>query len=435
MYVTVEATSDLGRKMTVEVPADRIDPEVEKRLESMRKRVKIHGFRPGKVPFKVVKQRFGSQVQREVVNEVLIATYQEAVTQENLRAVGGPHIDIEANVIEAGKGLTYTATFEILPEIIFAPFDSMEITAPVAEVSELDIDNMIEKLRSQRKTWEKVSRSSETGDRVVIDFESRVDDEVVDSGKGISVELGSGRLLANLEDQLIGTSEGDIKNLQATYPENYSQKTLAGKMGMFTVYVKETLAAVLPDVDDELANSFGIATGGLQQFRQEIRKTMEREVVQKTKDYIKDQITSSLLALNLVELPEIMVREEISHARQQMMKMLGQSDESKFPDKLFDEEVRKRLAISILLNEIIRTQQIELDPVIVEEVLERVAANYEDPENIIRHYRSSEQHMARINALALEEQVIKWVMNKATVSEKHMSYNELVFPDLSETKS
>ncbi len=435
MHVTVEATSDLGRKMTVEVPADRIDPEVEKRLESMRKRVKIHGFRPGKVPFKVVKQRFGSQVQREVVNEVLIATYQEAVTQENLRAVGGPHIDIEANVLEAGKGLTYTATFEILPEIIFAPFDSMEITTPVAEVSELDIDNMIEKLRSQRKTWEKVSRSAETGDRVVIDFESRVDDEVVDSGKGISVELGSGRLLANLEDQLIGTSEGDIKNLQATYPENYSQKTLAGKMGMFTVHVKETLAAVLPDVDDELANSFGITTGGLQQFRQEIRKTMEREVVQKTKDNIKDQITSSLLALNQVELPEIMVREEFSRARQQMMKMLGQSDESKFPDKLFDEEVRKRLAISILLNEIIRTQEIKLDPAIVEEVLERVAANYEDPESIIRHYRSSEQHMARINALALEEQVIKWVLNKAAVSEKHMSYNELVFPDLSETKS
>lgn len=433
MHVTVEATSDLGRKMTVEVPADRIDPEVEKRLESMRKSIKIHGFRPGKVPFKVVKQRFGNQVHREVVNEVLLATYQEAVTRENLRAVGGPHI--EASVIEAGKGLTYTATFEILPEIELAPFDSLEITTPVTEVTELDIDNMIEKLRSQRKTWQKVSRSSEVGDRVMIDFESRVDDEVVDTGKNITIEVGSRRSLAEIEDQLVGACAGDVRNLRATYPENHPQETMAGKTGTFVVHVKEVLAAVLPNVDDELATSFGITEGGLQQFRQEIRNTMEREVIQKTRDNLKDQITSYLLTHNQIELPDVMVREEISRAREHMMKIVGQSDESKFPDTLFEKEVRKRLSISILLNETIRKQEIKLDQATVEEVLQRIAASYEDPENTIRQYRSSEQHMASVNALALEQQVISWVLSKATVSEKCMSYNELVFPDVSEAKS
>ena len=433
MQVTVEATSDLGRKMTVIVPADRIDPEVEKRLESMRKRVKIHGFRPGKVPFKVVKQRFGNQVQREVMNEVLLSSYQEAVTQEKLRPAGGP--SIEPGAMGAGKGLTYTVTFEVLPEVKFAPVKELEIKRPVSEITETDIDNTIEKLCKQRRTWQEVSCAAKSEDRLVIDFESQIDGEVVDSGKGITVELGSGRLMAELEEQLIGLRAGETKTLQLTYPKMHQQTSVAGKAATWNVRVKAVSSPILPAIDDELAVSFGVEAGGIEQFRAEIRETMERELTQKIKAVLKQRVMSSLLDHNQMELPEVMVQDEISRARERMMKVLGHSDESKFADELFDEEARKRVSLSILINEIVRTQAIELDEVKVQQMLENIASNYEDSQQIIRHYRDNEQLMVNIKALVMEEQVVEWVLDRAKVNEEPLSYDQLISPVSVEAKS
>ena len=433
MQVIVEATSGLGRRMTVKVPADRIDPEVEKRLESMRKRVTIHGFRPGKVPFKVVKQRFGNQVQQEVTNEVLLSSYQEAVTQEKLRPAGGP--SIEPGTMGAGKGLTYTVTFEVLPEIKLAPIENIEIKKPVAEVAEKDVDNTIEKLRKQRKTWQEVSRAAEPEDRLVIDFESLINGEVVESGKGVTVELCSGRLLADLEEQLIGLQAGESKSVRVTYPETYQQKSIAGNVATFNVNVKGISSPVLPELDEELAESFGIKTGGIEQFRKELRETLERELAQKIKAILKERVMSNMLDHNQVALPDVMVQDEIIRAREQMMRVLGQKDKSKFPDEIFDEDARKRVALSLIINEIIRTKAIELDESKVQQLLENIASSYQDPQQIIRQYRDNEQQMANIKALAMEEQVVEWVLERAKIDEEHLSYDQLVFPVSTEATS
>lgn len=430
MQVTVEATGGLGRKMTVKVPAARIDLEVEKRLNSMCQRVKIHGFRPGKVPFRVVKQRFGNQVQQEVMNEVLLSSYQEAVTQQKLRPAGGPRIT--PGTMGAGKGLTYTVTFEVLPEIELASIERLIINKPTVEITEADIDGTIEKLQKQRKTWQEVTRAAKPKDRLVIDFESQVNGEVVESGAGISLELGSGKLLTALEDQLIGALPGEARVLKASYPDTHQQKSIAGKVATFNVNVKTVSAPVLPEVNDELANSFGINEGGVQQLRKEIRETMERELAQKIKVVLKERVMSNLLDLNNVELPEVMVQEAISRAREQMIKILGQSDKTKFSDELFEQDARKRVALALLINEIVRTQAIALDEVKVQQMIESIASSYDDPQQIIHHYRSNERDMANIKALVMEEQVVEWVINKAKVNEENLSYDQLMLPAAAE---
>ncbi len=227
MQITVEATSNLGRKMTVEVPAERIDAEVKKRLKNMTQTVKIHGFRPGKVPLRIVKQRFGSQVYQEVANEMLASSYQDAVIQEKLRPAGGPHI--EPTDQGQGEGLKYIATFEVYPDIELESVEELEIKKPIVEITEADVDNMLQKLREQRKTWQEVARDAALDDRVVIDFEGKVDGEPFEGGSAtdVSVDLGSGRMLKSFEDQLIGVTAGDERNIEVAYPDDYHKESLA----------------------------------------------------------------------------------------------------------------------------------------------------------------------------------------------------------------
>ncbi|MEN8132016.1 MAG: trigger factor [Pseudomonadota bacterium] len=434
MQVTVETTSKLGRKMIVEVPAESIDSEIEKRLKTMTKQVKLHGFRPGKVPFKLVKQRFGNQVQQEVLTEVLHSSYQQAVTQEKLRPVGGP--SIEPNVMGLGKGLMYTATFEVLPEIEIVDIQSLEITKPAAEISEADINQLIETLRKQRRTWKEVDRSSQTGDQIVVDFDGKIDGNAFEGGKGqsVAVELGEGQMLKDFEDQLKGIVAGEKKTLDVVFPEDYPQQKLAGKNAAFEVEVKTVSEPVLPIIDDELAKSFGVKQGGVSALRNEIRKNMERELEQKTKLWIKEQVMEGLHKFNQVELPEAMVKEDIARAREQMMKNPGMTDASKFPDKLFEEDARKRVALWLLVSEIVKAQDIKPDQHRVQQMLEEFAASYEDPQQIIGQYRGDEQAMARVESMVIEEQVVDWVLSKARVKQQDMTYNQVMNSSIAEKK-
>ncbi|MCP4407418.1 MAG: trigger factor [Gammaproteobacteria bacterium] len=435
MQVTVETTSKLGRKMVVEVPAESIDSEVEKRLKSMSKQVKLHGFRPGKVPLKLVKQRFGSQVQQEVLTEVLHSSYQEAVTQENLRPAGGP--SIEPNVMGLGKGLMYTATFEVFPEIEIGDLESMEITKPVAEINKADIDQLIETLRKQRRTWKEVERSSQTGDQIVVDFDGKIDGDAFEGGKGqdVAVELGAGQMLENFEGQLEGVAAGEKKTLDVIFPKDYPQEKLAGENASFEVEVKTVSEPVLPNIDDELAMSFGVKQGGVSALRDEIRKNMGRELEQKTKLWIKEQVMDGLHKFNQVELPEAMVKEDIVRAREQMMKNTGMTDASKFPDKLFEEDARKRVALWLLVSEIVKTQDIKPDQYRVQQMLEEFAASYEDPQQIIGQYRGDKQAMAKVESMVIEEQVVDWVLSKARVKQEDMTFDQVMNSSSAEKKT
>ncbi len=435
MQVTVESISDLGRKMTVQVPAERIDSEVEKRLRSMAQRVRVHGFRPGKVPLKVVRQRFGKQVLQEVMGELLRSSYQEAIDREQLRPVGGPQIHTEPLGTE--QGLEYTATFEVYPEFEIAPVEGLEIRRPVVEITDDDVDKMIETLRRQRRGWETVEREARDGDRVRIDFRGTLDGEVFEGGEAedFLVELGEGRMVAGFEDQLLGLKAGEEKAFELTFPQDYPQQALAGKTVRFQVQVKEVAEPVLPEIDEKLAESYGVKQGGVEAFRQEVRQNMEREAQDKTRARIKTQVMDGLRGLHDFELPQALVRNEIGRLRKSAMETVGTTEEGKFPDELFEAEARNRVALGLILGEIIRTQDLRPDAERVDQALRRIASSYESPEEVMSYYRASRELMSNIESMVLEDQVADWVLARAAVVDEPMRFDDLMNEKTAESEA
>jgi trigger factor len=433
MQVTVESTSDLGRKMKVQVPAERIDSEVEKRLRSMAQQVRIHGFRPGKVPLKVVRQRYGRQVLQEVRGEVLQNSYQEAIVQERLRPVGGPEIHTEP--LGAEQGLEYTATFEVYPELEVAPVEGLEIRRPVVEITDDDVEQMIETLRRQGRSWEAVEREAREGDRVSIDFRGTLDGEVFDGGEAedFLVELGSGRMVRGFEDQLLGLKSGEEKVFELTFPRDYQQTDLAGRTARFQVKVKEIAEPVLPHVDEKLAQSFGVKQGGVQAFRQELRHNMERELADKIRTRIKAQVMDGLMDLHGFDLPQALVHAEIKRLRKNAMETVGTTEEGRFPDEIFAEEARNRVALGLISGEIIKTQGLKPEPERVNAALAHVASSYESPEEVISYYRSNRQAMANIESVVLEDQVVAWVLSTAKVVDEPARFNDLMNEEKAES--
>jgi trigger factor len=429
MQVSVESTGELERKLTIEVPSERIDGEVEKRLRSMAGQVRISGFRPGKVPFKVVKQRYGKGVYQEVLGDVLQRSFAEAVTQEQLHPAGSPQI--EAKAAEPGKALEYVATFEIYPEFEVATVDDLEISKPVAEVSDADVDKMLETLRNQRKAWETVDRAAGDGDRLVIDFEGSLDGEPFEGGKGegVPVVLGEGRLIADFEGQLAGLTAGESKTMDVNFPEDYPTESLAGKVAQFQVTAQEVAEARLPDLDESFAEAFGVTEGGVEALRREVRANLERELEQAVKNRIKTQVMDGLHARNAFEVPKALIGEEIARLRQQAMSSMGQQDAGRFPDSLFEQEAQRRVALGLIIAEMVKRHEIKLDADRLNEALQQMASTYEDPQQVVDYYRRNQQAMASLEAIVLEDQVVEWVVEHAKVSEQAMSFDELMNPE------
>jgi trigger factor len=411
------------------VPSERIDGEVEKRLRSMAGQVRISGFRPGKVPFKVVKQRYGKGVYQEVLGDVLQRSFAEAVTQEQLHPAGSPQI--EAKAVEPGKALEYVATFEIYPEFEVAAVDDLEISKPVAEVSDADVDKMLETLRNQRKAWETVDRAAGDGDRLVIDFEGSLDGEPFEGGKGegVPVVLGEGRLIADFEGQLAGLTAGESKTMDVNFPEDYPTESLAGKVAQFQVTAQEVAEARLPDLDESFAEAFGVTEGGVEALRREVRANLERELEQAVKNRIKTQVMDGLHARNAFEVPKALIGEEIARLRQQAMSSMGQQDAGRFPDSLFEQEAQRRVALGLIIAEMVKRHEIKLDADRLNEALQQMASTYEDPQQVVDYYRRNQQAMASLEAIVLEDQVVEWVVEHAKVSEQAMSFDELMNPE------
>ncbi|MBY5267891.1 trigger factor [Spiribacter salinus] len=428
MQISVESGEGLKRKIKVQVPSERVDEQVDKKLREMRGQVRLQGFRPGKVPMKVVQKRYGPQVRGEVLDEVVRTTYAEALQQESLRPAGAP--DIQPLKVEAGEDLEYEANFEVMPDIEVSGIESIELQRPAVDIETADVDRILERLRKQHAEHVEVERAAESGDQVTIDFEGKVDGEDFDgnSGEDVPVPLGEGQMPEPFEKQLIGMKAGDEKTVKYTFPEGFPDETIAGKEAVFSVTLKKVEAPELPAADDTFAETLGIE-GGLEALRERISDSLEREREQAVRARVKNQVMEALVEKNEIDLPQTLVDGEIEQLREQTRERMKQAgagdDEPDLPSDQFEQEARRRVSLGLLVNEIVRSNEIELDHERMQQALQRVAAGYEQPEQIMQHYLQNQELMQSLQLQVMEDQVVDWVMEQAQVTDKPMSLDAL----------
>ena len=432
MQVSVETTSGLERRMTVQIPKDKLDQEVQARLKQLAGRAKIQGFRPGKVPMNVIKQRYGGQVEQEVMGELIQSSYVEGLTQQNLRPAGMPHIQPAESTSESGE-VTYTATFEVYPEITVQGLENVKVERPVLEISEQDMDEMLETIRKQRKQWKEADKAAENGDRVVIDFEGFMDGEAFEGGtaKDYALELGAKRMIPGFEDQLVGVKAGEERSINVKFPADYHAKNLADKDVEFKVKAHKVEASELPELNDEFAESFGITEGGLDKLREQVKENMEREAKQKIRSQVKQQVLDGILEQNPVDLPKVLIDGEIEHLMQQQRQAMGLSEGNQAQDidpKLFEDQARRRVALGLILSELIKQNEIKVEPAKLREAIENIAASYERPEEVVKYYYGDKERLSEIENLVLEDEAIDWVVTQASVADKKTTFNELMNP-------
>ncbi|WP_022962306.1 trigger factor [Halopseudomonas pelagia] len=430
MQVSVETISGLERRMTVGIPADRFESEVNKRLQQTASRAKVDGFRPGKVPMSVIRKRFGGSARQEVMGEMIQSSFYEAVVQEKLNPAGMP--SVEPKELSEGKDFEYIATFEVYPEITLGDFSAIEVERVDSEVTDADLDKMLEILRGQNKRFDEVARAAENGDQLKVDFVGKVDGEPFQGGtaSNTQIELGSGRMIPGFEDGLVGAKAGDSVVLKVTFPEDYQNLELAGKAAEFDVIVHSVSAAVLPELDDEFFAKFGVEEGGIEAFRSEVRKNMERELRQAIKTKVKTQVMDGLLATNSIDVPKALVATEIDRLREQAVQQFGGANikPEQLPAELFEEQAKRRVSLGLIVAEVVKQNEIKPDNDRVRAMVEDLASAYQEPEQVINWYYQNEQQLAEIQSVVLEEQVVDTVLQKAQVTEKTVPYEDAVKP-------
>lgn len=433
MQVSVETVSALERRLRVEIPEEQIAGEVENRLKSLSKNTRIDGFRPGKVPLKLVKQRYGDRVRAEVIGEKVRSSFFEAVSQEQLQPAGTPRIEPEQT--DAGQGLSYTATFEIYPEVKPAPVEQLAVERPVCEVGEVDVERMIETLRKQQRQLEPVERPADEGDAVTVDFTGRVDGEVFEGGEAqdFQVEIGTKRLLPGFEEGLVGATAGETRTLELTFPEDYPKQELAGKPVEFEVIVKQVLESRLPELNDEFFQGFGVSEGGLDTFKAEVRRNMEREAEQAVRNRFKQAVMGALYDANTVEVPASLQEAEqerlLEQARNNLRQYGIQEDQLEgmgMTKDAYREQAHKRVALQLLVGELVKQSKLEAGPNEVRALVEKSAAGYEDPQSVINWYYSDRSRLSEVEALVLEDKLVDWISGQATITDKPYTFDALM---------
>ncbi len=429
MQVSVETTSGLERRLTVAVPAERLDSAVEQRLLEAQKNLRVDGFRPGKVPMREVKRRFAKAVRSEVLSDVMRDSFIKAVEEHKLEPAGMPRFEPTRN--EPGKDLEFVAVFDVFPEIALASFSEVSVERPVAEVTETDLDNMIENLRKQRASWEVAERAAEQGDRVNIDYEGFKGGEAFTGGsaKGQNLVLGSGSMIPGFEDGLVGAKAGDSKTLSLSFPEDYHAEELKGQAVEFKVTVNKVEAQKLPEIDAEFMKAFGVEGGDLARFRVEVKKNMERELTNAVRAQIKGQVMDGLVNNHSFDVPGALVGNEIQRMRQQMMQQFGggqQFDASILPDDLFREQAERSVRLGLIVRQILEQNQLKADADKVRARIEEIAEQYEEPAEVVKWFYGNRQQLEQVEGAVLEEQVVELVLASASQSDKTMSYEEVV---------
>ncbi len=426
MQVSVTTTKGLERRLEVAVPGERVAGEVDQRLKRLTRTARIKGFRPGKVPYAVVRAQFGSQVHAETVSDLMQSTFAEAVSQQKLRPAGGPRI--EPIAVEPGHELRYAAVFEVLPEVQLKPLAPIALERPTAGVTEQDVDAMLESMRAQRPIYTAVARAGQQGDRVSVDFEGRIDGVTFPGGKGenMSVTIGAHRVLPEFEQALVGMAAGDAKSVAVRFPDDYGAKSVAGKQAQFELQVSKVEERGLPPLDEAFVRAFGVQEGGLPELRAEVRKSMERELEQAIRARLREQLFDALYRDNPLEVPQGMVEAQIRELQMQMMRRSGIQDPSQLPAREgFEASARKRVALGLLIGEIVRAQGLKVDRARVEQRLEAVSASYPEPQEVRRQYLASREAMEQLESAALEDQAIDWALTQVKVVERGATFSEL----------
>ena len=425
MQVSVEKTSELSRKMTVSVPEEMIQEKMAARLKSLAREVKIDGFRPGKVPQHVLKKMYGDRVRGEISGDLIQSTYFDALKAQDLRPAGHPHIVSE----DEAAGFKYIAEFEVYPEISLEGVEQMEVSRPVSSVQEVDVDGMIEKLRAHKKVWASVDRSSQEHDRVTVNLSGNCDGESFTDGKaeGFQVEVGAKQMIPGFEDNLIGLAVGANKVFDLPFPEDYGNEKLSGKVGQFEVEVVSIEESLLPDIDDEFIKAYGI-DGSIDDFRADIRANLESELEQALLGKLKVAVMNALYEKIQTAVPNTLVDEEVEDlmkpyietAKRQKMKL----DELKLPRDMFEEPARRRVALGLILSEVIDKNGIKLDENKVRSTIEGMAKSYERPQDVVSWYYADKSRLNDIRQMVLENQAIDWLVAQAKVSDEAVSFSD-----------
>ena len=436
MQVSIETTSGLERRLTVGVPAERVDLEVDSRLQKEARSVRLPGFRPGKVPMKVMRDRFGEGVRQQVLGEVMSQSFQEAVIQEKLRPAGQP--SIEPRNLEAGKDVEYVATFEVFPDVEVLEMKGFAVEKPVADVKDEDIDNIIEVFCKQQGNWEPVERAAVDGDKVNIDYVGTRDGEEFEGGtaQDSELELGSGRMIPGFEDGVAGMKAGDEKTLALSFPDEYHNEELKGAAVEFKITLNSVLELNPAPVDEALFAQYGVAEGGEEQFRKEVADNMARELKNAVEAKVKQQVMDAVLdAHQSLEIPQSLVDQEVGVMRKQMFQQFGGAGnqdldlESLLPDTMFTENAERRVKLGLVMAEIIAANEIRADGEKVRDTIEEMASTYENPQEVIDHYYSSQEQLSAVESKVLEDQVVEKLLESANITENKCSYQDAISQD------
>jgi trigger factor len=430
MQATIEKVSNLERRLNVTLPAQEIDAEVESRLKRMARNLRMHGFRPGKVPFRLIQQQYGGQVRQEVLGDALQKTFGEAVRSQNLRVAGYPRFEAKPN--EGEDQVEFSATFEIYPDIELADMSDATIERPVVTVGEAEVDKTIEILRKQRVHYHTVDRGAQNGDRITIDYTGTQDGQPFEggSGKDHTTILGEGRLLADFEKAVVGARAGETRTFELTFPEDYHGKDVAGKTANFSVTVQQVEEPHLPEVNAEFANQLGIADGDIGKMRGDIQANLEREVRRRTQARVKDQVMKTLLEHAKLDLPNALVDMEVERLQAGMRQDLAgrglKSEDIPMPREAFEPEARKRVGLGLIVSDLVRQHNLQAKPDQIKAVVKDYADSYERPEEVMRWYYQSADRLREVESLVLEDNVVQWMLSQAKTQDKPADFDELM---------
>lgn len=427
MQVSLESVQGLEKRMTVELPAEQVEQAVEKRIQRIARSVRLDGFRPGKAPLRVVRQRFGEQARREAYGELIESSFQQAATQEKLRVVAQPRIELKD---ADGGALGYVATFEVMPEVTLSDLSGAVIRRPTAVVAESDVDVMIDSLRRQRTNWVQVDRPAREGDTVQISFKGTIDGEAFPGGSGdhVPLTLGSGSMIPGFESGLVGAAQGETRNLDVGFPADYRVVSLAGKAAAFEVTVHRVNEPQLPELDEAFVRSFGVADGVVESLRADVRANMERELDQRLETALKERVMNLLMERNPVDVPAAMVADEAQRLRDQAkgdLTRAGHSSALELPVSLFEEQARRRVWLGLLVGEVIRSQGLKVDGDRVRRKIERLAESYEEPQDVVNWYYANREALRPVENLVLEDQVADWVVSRVQVEDEPTTFGAM----------
>ncbi len=428
MQVSVEMTSELSRKMTVNVPEALVQEKIAQRLKSLAREVKIDGFRPGKVPAQVVKKMYGEQVRNEISGDLINSTFYKALEDQNINPVGRPLIE----EINQADGFKYTAVFEVYPEISLAGVSDLKVVRPQASVADSDVDVMIEKLRAQKQDWLIVERSAQTLDRVTIGFTGIADGENFTDGRieDFKVICGEKKMIPGFEENLIGLTADDNKVFSITFPEDYNHEKLAGKIAEFDVDVISVEEPILPTIDEEFIAAYGISGGTLESFRADIKNNMERELEQALRGKLKIAVMNELYEKIQITTPNTLIDTEVENLLkpyiEKAKKQKTSLEELNIPRDAFEEQAKRRVALGLILSEVVQKNSIEIDNDKVLATIENMAKSYERPGDVVKWYYSDEKRLDDVRQMVLEDQVIEWLVTQAKVTDETVKFSDVM---------